>query len=101
MTNAQALAAVYVALGGSAGDVAGKSNAEIIAAIATKAALVAGATLPAASGNGKVLTVVSSKWQAANVPTELPSVTQANAGQVLTVNAEGKWAAANLPSSNT
>lgn len=101
MTNAEALAAVYVALGGSAGDVAGKSNAEIIAAIATKAALVAGATLPAASGNGKVLTVVSSKWQAANVPTELPSVTQANAGQVLTVNAEGKWAAANLPSSNT
>lgn len=101
MTNAEALAAVYVALGGSAGDVAGKSNAEIIAAIATKAALVAGATLPAASGNGKVLTVVSSKWQAANVPTELPSVTQANAGQVLIVNAEGKWAAANLPSSNT
>lgn len=101
MTNAQALAAVYVALGGSAGDVAGKSNAEIIEAIATKAALVAGATLPAASGNGKVLTVVSSKWQAANVPTELPSVTQANEGQVLTVNAEGKWAAANLPSSNT
>lgn len=101
MTNAEALAEVYVALGGSAGDVAGKSNAEIIAAIATKTALVAGATLPAASGNGKVLTVVSSKWQAANVPTELPSVTQANAGQVLTVNAEGKWAAANLPASNT
>lgn len=101
MTNAEALTALYQALGGSAGDVAGKTNADIIAAIATKAAIVAGATLPAASGNGKVLTVVSSKWQAANVPTELPTVTAANAGQVLTVNAEGQWAAAALPASNT
>lgn len=98
MTNAEALRLVYTALGGSAADVAGKSNAEIIAAIATKAAVVAGATLPAASGNGKVLTVVSSAWKAADVPNELPAVTATNAGQVLTVNAEGKWAAADLPS---
>lgn len=74
MTNSQALAAVYVALGGSAGDVAGKSNAEIIAAIAVKA--------------GAVATAASTK--------ELPTVTSSNNGQVLTVDG-GKWKAKDLP----
>lgn len=63
--NIDALKAVYVALGGSASDVANLStNAEVIEKIAE----VAGSTvkLPAVSGsdNGKVLTVSSGKWQA-------------------------------------
>lgn len=98
MTNLEALKAIYTALGGSAAIPADATNADVLAMIAPAVAAVVGATLPAASGNGKVLTVVSSKWKAADVPTELPAVTATNAGQVLTVNAEGKWAAADLPS---
>ena len=101
MTNLEALKLIYTALGGSDAIPADATNADVLAKIAAAAAAVAGATLPTASGNGKVLTVVSSKWKPADVPTELPAVTAANEGQVLTVNAEGKWAAANLPSSNT
>ena len=98
MTNLEALKAIYTALGGATAIPADATNADVLAMIAQAAAAVAGATLPAASGNGKVLTVVSSKWKPADVPTELPAVTITNAGQVLTVNAEGKWAAADLPS---
>jgi len=98
MTNLEALKAIYTALGGAATIPADATNADVLSMIAQAAAAVAGATLPAASGNGKVLTVVSSKWKPADVPTELPAVTATNAGQVLTVNAEGKWAAADLPS---
>lgn len=63
--NIDALKAVYVALGGSASDVANLStNAEVIEKIAE----VAGSTveLPAVSSsdNGKVLTVSGGKWQA-------------------------------------
>ena len=98
MSNAEALKAVLTALGGNPATLpAGATNADIIAAIATAAATVVGKTLPAASGNGKVLTVVSSAWKAADVPTELPAVTSEQAGQVLTVSAEGKWGAAALP----
>lgn len=98
MTNAEALKAVLTALGGNPATLpAGATNADIIQAIATAAASVAGKTLPTASGNGKVLTVVSSAWKAADVPTELPAVTSEQAGQVLTVSAEGKWGAAALP----
>jgi len=98
MTNLEALKDIYTALGGSAAIPADATNADVLSMIAQAAAAVTGATLPAASGNGKVLTVVNSKWKAADVPTELPAVTATNAGQVLTVNAEGKWAAADLPS---
>lgn len=76
MTNAQALAAVYVALGGSAGDVAGLTNAEIIAKIATVAAAVKTAAdtkeLPTvtSSNNGQVLTVDGGKWKAKDLPTQ-------------------------------
>ena len=76
MTNAQALAAVYTALGGTASDVAGKTNAEIIAAIATRAAVVVEAAttqeLPkvTSSNNGQVLTVDGGKWKAKDLPTQ-------------------------------
>lgn len=76
MTNAEALAAVYVALGGSAGDVAGLTNAEIIAKIATVAAAVKTAAdtkeLPTvtSSNNGQVLTVDGGKWKAKDLPTQ-------------------------------
>lgn len=67
MLTVDALKEVYKSLGGSADDVADMTlNADVLAAIATKVA-GAGSTLPA--------------------------VTIADAGKVLTVNAEGKWAA--------
>ncbi len=74
-TTVEALKALYVALGGSADDVANITIIpDMINAIATKAALlveVANAKeLPAvkAADNDKVLTVVSGKWAAANLP---------------------------------
>lgn len=70
-----ALRALYVALGGSADDVANLVIIpDLINAIATQAATVTAAAnakeLPAvtASDNNKVLTVVSGKWQKANLP---------------------------------
>lgn len=44
------------------------------------------------SSNGKVLTVVSGKWKAADVPAELPTVTADDNGKVLMV-VDGVWAA--------
>ena len=58
-----------------------------------------GAALPTVSAgdSGKVLTVnAEGKWVAANIPSQLPAVSSANNGQVLTVS-EGVWAAAALP----
>lgn len=70
-----ALKALYVALGGSADTVANITIIpEMINAIATQAATVASAAnakeLPSVKGtdDGKVLTVVSGKWAAANLP---------------------------------
>lgn len=66
--NIIALQGLYVALGGDADDVANISTIpEMINAIATVAAGVAGATLPevAAADNGKVLKVVDGAWAAA------------------------------------
>ena len=66
-----ALRNLYVALGGSADDVANLVIIpDLINAIATQAATATGAELPAvtASDNNKVLTVVSGKWAAAALP---------------------------------
>ena len=75
MTNLDELKAIYVALGGSADDVADlTNNAAVLAQIALQAATVATAAstveLPAvkAADNGKVLTVVNGKWAAADLP---------------------------------
>ena len=93
MTVVDALKNLYVALGGTASDVANIStNADMINAIATVAAS-AGIELPAvtSSDNGDVLTVVSGKWAKADVPTELPAVTADDNGKVLKV-VDGAWA---------
>lgn len=66
-----ALKALYVALGGSADTVANITIIpEMINAIATLVSSGATAELPSvkAADNGKVLTVVSGKWAAANLP---------------------------------
>ena len=93
MLTVDALKEVYKSLGGSADDVADMTlSADVIAAIATKVA-GSGSVLPSvdAEDNGKRLAVVNGKWAAAAA--ELPAVAIADAGKVLTVNAEGKWAA--------
>lgn len=73
MTNVEALKALYVALGGSSGTVAGMTvTADVITAMATLISGGALVELPAvsASNNGQVLTVVSGKWAAAALPAD-------------------------------
>ena len=56
--------------------------------------------LPAvtAENAGKVLTVnAEGKWVAAAIPSQLPAVTSDDSGKVLTVSAQGAWGAAALP----
>lgn len=71
MTNVDALKNLYVAFGGSSSTVANMTtNPEVINALATL--ISSGATNPlptvSATNNGQVLTVVSGKWAAANLP---------------------------------
>lgn len=92
MTNVEALKTLYVAMGGQASDVADlNTSADIIAKMASVATP---AELPAVTSadNGKVLTVSGGKWVAAAVPAELPAVTADDNGDVLTV-ADGVWKA--------
>ena len=67
----EALRAVYVALGGDSADVADiVTTPEVITKIATLLTSGATAELPAvtAANNGEVLTVVNGKWKPAALP---------------------------------
>ena len=92
-TTVIALKNLYVALGGTASDVADISLIpDMINAIAT-VVTGAGAGLPVVSksDNGDVLTVVNGAWAKADAPTELPAVTASDNGSVLKV-VDGAWA---------
>ena len=70
MNTIEALQALYVALGGTAADVANLNTIpEMINAIATVAATATAKELPTVSStdNGKVLKVVSGKWAKAAI----------------------------------
>lgn len=70
-TTIDALKNLYVALGGTAADVADITIIpDMINAIATVAASATAAELPkvTSSNNGQVLTVVSGKWKNAALP---------------------------------
>ena len=71
MNTVEALRAVYVALGGDSADVADiVTTPEMITMIATIISSGATAELPAVTtaNNGEVLTVVSGEWKAAALP---------------------------------
>lgn len=92
MTNVEALKAVYTALGGTASDVAEINTiAEMIAAIATAVSKTIELPAVSAADNGSVLTVVSGKWAKAAIPSQLPAVSATDNGSVLKV-IEGAWA---------
>lgn len=94
MTTVEALREVYKSLGGTGTDI--KDNMTIPEALAKIATKAAGVELPAvtAENAGQVLTVnAQGKWVAANIPSQLPAVSApTDVGKVLKVNDEGKWA---------
>lgn len=93
-TTVDALKALYVALGGTASDVA---DLNVIPDVINKIAehITSGGTaeLPTvtAENDGDVLTVVDGAWAAAAPEAELPAVTAEDNGKVLKV-VDGEWA---------
>ena len=97
MTNVDALKNLYVALGGSAGDVANITlTADMINKIATVASSILELPAVSSTDNGSILKVVDGKWAKGSETKELPNAATATAGDVLTV-VDGAWAAAALP----
>jgi hypothetical protein len=99
----QALKNLYVALGGTASDVADiNQTPDMINAIANVYE-DKGDTLPTVTtdDNAKLLTVVEGKWNKATAPVELPAVTADDNGKVLKV-VDGAWTAvAETPAETT
>ena len=86
-----ALRNLYVALGGTAEDVANLVIIpDLINAIATLVTSQGIAALPTGT-DGQVLTLFSGDWAAANIPSQLPAVDAEDNGKVLKV-VEGEWA---------
>ena len=58
----------------------------------------AGIPKPTIADAGKVLTVDNEgKWTLAEIPSQLPAVESTDEGKVLMVDSEGNWGADNLP----
>lgn len=55
-----------------------------------------GAPDPSEATNGQILVVNNGQWSIADNPSALPTVTSADAGRVLMVDASGKWVVASL-----
>lgn len=55
-----------------------------------------GAPDPSEATNGQILMVEDGEWVIADNPSSLPSVTSADAGRVLMVDALGKWSVGSL-----
>lgn len=91
----ESLRGLYVALGGDIAEVANLNTIPQLLEEISTVAQAAATELPAvkAADNGKVLTVVNSKWQKANLPAGLPAVTDSDSGKALEVDSNGKWAA--------
>ena len=51
---------------------------------------------PSEATNGQILVVNNGQWQIVDNPSALPTVTSADAGRVLMVDASGKWVVASL-----
>lgn len=99
----ESLRGLYVALGG---DIAEVANLNTIPELLTEISTVAQAAateLPAvkAADNGKVLTVVNSKWAKADIPSQLPAATAADSGKLLAVNSSGAYALSTYDDSKT
>lgn len=92
----EALKELYIALGGNAANVANITlTPDMIKAIAAHISGGGAAELPTvtAADNGKVLTVSGGKWAAVTPIAELPTVTGSNNGEILTVSG-GNWVSA-------
>ena len=95
----EALKELYIALGGDATKfVDTMLIPDMIKEIAAYISAGGAAELPTVSSanNGEILTVSGGKWVSAAPASQLPAVTTTENGEVLTV-VEGAWAAAALP----
>lgn len=105
MNIVNSLKKLYASLGGNAETVKDVQTApDMVEALANIAASTIELPAVDAEDNGKVLKVANGKW-GKGTDNSLPEVTSEDAGDVLTVNAEGAWvpaeAAKELPAVTT